>query len=65
MAYTCTQYVHIMRNHIINSFSDFYSYMDMLKDSMPVLTSRKQTLFNLFLSLTSKKLVADGERERL
>lgn len=55
MAYTCIQYVHIMRNHIINSFSDLYSYMDMLKDSMPVLTSRKQTLFNLFLSLTSKK----------
>lgn len=54
-----------MRNHIINSFSDFYSYMDMLKDSMPVLTSRKQTLFNLFLSLTSKKLVADGEREKV
>lgn len=38
----CTVCTHITRTHIINSFSDLYSYLVMLKDSMPVLTSRKR-----------------------
>lgn len=38
----CTNIYTIMRNNIMNSYSDLYSYMVMLKDSVPVLTSRKQ-----------------------